>query len=207
MSISSEILHLTPGRLLKMIFIHIPKTAGQSIIYASKVKPIRGRRHARLRDLSDEESNSGDIFTCVRNPYDRAVSTYYYLKDLHKDSPFSPINQVEDASSFWNHVYANKEIMMSHPVLCYFRPQISFINEADGMGVSSKITRMFRYESINEDWQSFADIHNFLPIEHKNESVLRSHGDWSEELTDECVSNINEMYSDDFTYLEYEKVN
>jgi hypothetical protein len=68
----------------KVIFIHIQKCGGRSIEqvvqkYCSWVNCNRTINHFYFRDFSDLEISTSDYnFTIVRNPWDRAVSWYFY---------------------------------------------------------------------------------------------------------------------------------
>ncbi len=106
---------ISPGR--RYIFVHIPKTGGTSMAVALEARaqrddillgdtPKAKRRRARLTHLSSagrlwKHSTLADIdglvsqtdmtkmfvFTLVRNPWDRVVSYYHWLRDQHFDHP------------------------------------------------------------------------------------------------------------------------
>lgn len=74
---------------LKILFIHIPKCAGTSITkWLNNVgsgKRIQRSKHFSLseaKSVLDSIENYTTI-TCIRNPYDRLVSGYFYYKRLH----------------------------------------------------------------------------------------------------------------------------
>jgi hypothetical protein len=106
---------LSRGR--RFIFVHIPKTGGTALTLAlearamaddiligdtPKARARRGRiagvkargrlwKHSTLSDIaglaSDEEIASFFTLTLVRNPWDRAVSYYHWLRDQHFAHP------------------------------------------------------------------------------------------------------------------------
>src|SRR5258707_7699115 len=64
----------------RCIFIHIPKTAGTSLSQA-----LFGRHSRHIPYIEYEKGNPRKFrqyfkFTFVRNPWDRLVSTYFFLK-------------------------------------------------------------------------------------------------------------------------------
>ena len=66
----------------KLIFIHIPKNAGTSIkaFFGSKEFYHKHKTIKEIKDENPEIYDSYRKFTIVRNPYDRMVSWYFYLK-------------------------------------------------------------------------------------------------------------------------------
>ncbi|WP_432450644.1 sulfotransferase family 2 domain-containing protein [Aliiroseovarius marinus] len=117
----------------RYIFVHAPKTGGTSLMLAlearamaddimlgdtPKAKKRRRRvegvraagrlwKHSTLRDIvglvSDEEIASFFTFTLVRNPWDRMVSYYHWLKDQRFDHPAIGLAQSKSFSEFLNH--------------------------------------------------------------------------------------------------------
>lgn len=61
----------------KIIFIHVPKCAGNSIKKA--IGGFRGDSHLRASDIPQVLLNDFFSFSFVRNPWDRCLSAYFYL--------------------------------------------------------------------------------------------------------------------------------
>ena len=64
-------------------FIHIPKTAGQSLtqwIRHHDKQTVLFNMHASASDLISQNIPLGETFTIIRNPYDRVVSTFSYYQ-------------------------------------------------------------------------------------------------------------------------------
>lgn len=181
-----------------VLFLHIPKTAGSSIISCG----VKSSGHKRLRDC---DHDSDTVFAVVRNPYDRAVSTYYFIKQCHLNRGSYCPTQDHDVNAWWSRVYshAHRLLNCSRP-FCYYERQLEFINDYKGGGVSNRITDILRYENLDADWGAFAGKHNLVSLPHKNKSGLRPDSHWSEELNADSITMIGELYADDFEHLGYE---
>ena len=121
------------SRARRFIFVHIPKTGGTALALAlearaakddlligdtpkararaARVKGLatRGRvwKHSTLCDVEGLVS-AGEIadfftFTLVRNPWDRAVSTYHWLRAQSFAHPAVGLAKVTDFTGFLNH--------------------------------------------------------------------------------------------------------
>ena len=76
----------------KMIFIHIPKNAGTSIEsifltpeYREKYPISKIERHATIHEVKEvfpDKYDSYIKFAVIRNPYDRMISWYHYVKQV-----------------------------------------------------------------------------------------------------------------------------
>ena len=65
----------------RCIFIHIPKTAGSSIVEMLFNEPSRHIPYFVYRDANPEKFRQFFKFAFVRNPWDRLVSTYFFLRE------------------------------------------------------------------------------------------------------------------------------
>lgn len=122
---------ISPER--RYIFVHIPKTGGTALAQAlesraarediligdtpkarkrkarAQALPARGRiwKHMRLADLdgalSGEEIADHFCFTMVRNPWDRVVSYYHWLKAQTFDHPAVALSRTLDFADFLAH--------------------------------------------------------------------------------------------------------
>ena len=179
-----------------MNFLHIPKTAGQSVAKAIG-DPSKYLGHKRIRDIYSDD----DVITVVRNPYDRAVSMYYYLKNIQGDAPqlkglFATLN------GFWNQIYNAPKSGIEHT---HMKPQMWFISDEDG-NISSQVTTIWRYETLNTQLDEMVGNFGFSKLEVINKSELRPDTTWLDELNEESIKQIGELYADDFEHLNYRRL-
>jgi hypothetical protein len=154
--------------------------------------------HRRVHELK-----GSPFFACVRNPYDRAVSAYWFIRQTQARVAFNMAKTWKDVNEFW--ISFEKE--NKSPFGRLVANQIDFIREVKGTGgISPRIETVLRYETLAEDWPAFALLHDLPPLPHKNKSELRPATPWQEQLSDESISKIGELYAEDFETLNYERL-
>jgi len=179
-----------------MQFLHIPKTAGTSILKATNG---RSDGHKLIGDLQGDS-----FFSCVRNPYDRACSVYWFMlgrwKLMKKMQPFDMSSEHTSLLYFWQTIDKRQ-----HPVVKWlYSPQIEYLRD-EQKAISPRIQHLLRFETLTEDWPAFAAEHGFAELPHINKSERPSES-WQEEMTPELIAIINELYADDFEHLNYERI-
>jgi hypothetical protein len=122
---------VSPGR--GYVFVHVPKTGGTSMALALEARAMRddiligdtpkarrrkgrlkgvataGRlwKHSKLADIAgllpEEQLARMFVFTMVRNPWDRIVSYYHWLRVQHFDHPAVRLAQAHGFGAFLNH--------------------------------------------------------------------------------------------------------
>jgi hypothetical protein len=176
-----------------MHLIHIPKTGGTSMTKASGVRSLG---HQKLHQVDGDK-----FFACVRNPYDRASSLYWFILGRQKFMPFQIAATYKTLVEFWQTVDDNKRKHSRH----ISQPQIEFLRDKPGIGgISPRVKHLFRFETLAEDWPAFAAEHGFAELPHINKSERPC--SWQEEMTPELIDIINERFADDFQHLNYERL-
>ena len=178
----------SPGR--NYIFVHIPKTGGTSMALAlegramkddiligdtpkakrrrKRLKGIKtaGRlwKHSTLADIdglvSTDEIDSAFVFTLVRNPWDRMVSYYYWLRTQAFDHPAVTLAKQVDFTTFLN-APSTQSAMRAAPYGHY-------VTDAQGREVCDSFIRL---EQLEEDSAPLWDHLGFrldLPVNNQS---------------------------------------
>jgi hypothetical protein len=137
---------------LRCIFFHVPKTAGLAVSDA-----LFSNRAAGHIDVETAKALVGIWgfrsffkFCFVRNPWDRLVSAYHYLRKGHPTSPIAAT--VMRCSSFAEFV---SEALRSEAVASelHIRPQHSFVLDSRGQVVMNFVGR---FEHLERDFEAVA---------------------------------------------------
>jgi hypothetical protein len=207
---------------LKLIFIHIPKTGGtfiESRLQSLNTKIYNTKRifggHARYIDFKDKikDIDVYDIFSIVRNPYDRIISAYNYLKTrVNKGNPLDQkewlgLKSPSSLTEFINAIYDEYKHNNLHYYI-HILQQVCFVRDNDDQ-IKSKI---LKYEYLNMDFLKFIEKYK-LNIEVYNELSkiyskidIKKHYDYNKELSSNDINKINEIYHDDFELFNYTKL-
>tara|TARA_B100000405_G_scaffold302628_1_gene266451 strand:+ start:793 stop:1470 length:678 start_codon:yes stop_codon:yes gene_type:complete len=218
------------------LFLHMPKCAGMSVelisydipnIYICAINrtqqwidddPIRKENF--VLDFNKLDYNFS--FSFVRNPYDRAVSSYYWTKTHHtmpyyKDMTFkSFLKDVVLNPSFFDNIKTNRDInyfiknylygfsnysffMRSH-FMPFTDPQLKLFNSS----LDQTVDYIGKVETFNEDLRScFNKMNIELPeILHENASEGRK--DYREYYDEECLEIVSNVYKNDIEKFGYE---
>lgn len=210
---------ISPGR--KYIFVHIPKTGGTALSLAlearakaddiligdtpkavkrrARIKKLSGDRrlgkHATLADI-DRLTEVGAlegyfIVTLVRNPWDRMVSYYHWLREQGFKHRAVELAKTHDFSGFLNH------------------PDTKAANGAESYGGYVSVagheiqTCFVRLEALSEDIQPFEKHLGFkLDIPHVNRSDRNA--DWRGYYSQADADLVGRMYAEDIARFGYE---
>lgn len=139
----------------RFIFVHIPKTGGTALSLAledramkddiligdtPKARARKGRlkgvksagrlwKHSTLSDIAglvtDDEVADFFTLTLVRNPWDRAVSYYHWLRGQNFAHPAVGLAKSHDFSGFLNHAQTRTAFSL-WPYTAYMRDRLGF---------------------------------------------------------------------------------
>ncbi len=185
----------------RSIFVHIPKCAGVSVARSLYGNLAGG--HATLEEyfrvFKPAEILSYFKFTIVRNPWDRLVSAYHFLRTGGFGSADKRWFEGELAgySGFEEFVvgWLNKENIWKWP---HFRPQCHYITDSAG---KIKLDFNCLFENLEEDFQIVAQkIGRNCSLPKINQSDRQEYKAYYSDRTRELVSTV---YEKDIALLGY----
>lgn len=210
---------LSHGR--KYIFIHIPKTGGTSLALAlegramkddimlgdtpkarrrrGKVKGVEasGRlwKHSRLGDLyglvTQDQMERYFVFTLVRNPWDRTVSYYHWLRDQRFDHPAVAAAKAKGFADF----------VMDRGTQAAFARDAAGAYVRDASGVE-RCNLFLRLEHLDEDQPKLEAALGLRlgPMPHENRSDRGDYRDYYDDTTRAVVAR---LFAEDIARFDY----
>lgn len=184
------------------IFVHIPKNAGLSVSYT--LFGNTGGSHRKIRDYQQLYAAATFKryfkFAFVRNPWDRVVSTYFFLKKggitekdrLWADTNVQPYSDFKDFIRSW---LTEENINQS----LHFQSQMDFLIDSSGnIGVDF----IGRFETLEEDFQFVTEKLGIRRELNKTNSSEResSYRHYYDEGTKRIVE---EVYKKDIEHFQY----
>lgn len=185
------------------LFIHIPKAAG--ISFQQGLYDIDSFGHLPIKDvqeyMDEDKFNQMYKFTIVRNPYDRLISAYLYLKkggrgaliDLEYQKKIEKYKNFED---FVLNFFTTQDFMQME----HFIPQTEWLIDEAGV---LKVDYIGYFETIEDEFEIiYRQIFSMSPQNHlprKNPTNVANEIQFSREM----LNIINSIYLKDFELLNY----
>lgn len=203
------------------IFVHIPKTGGTSMALALEARAMKDdimlgdtpkavKRRKRMKDVTAagrlwKHSTLADIegvvtraelaemfcFALVRNPWDRVVSYYHWLRDQSFDHPMVRLAQQTGFAGFLE-TPALQSSLMNAPYGSYLQ---------DGAG-EDRAKLFIRLEHFAQDAEPLFDHLGFrieLPVENASNRA----GSYEDYYTEELAQIVARICADDISRFEY----
>tara|TARA_A100001391_G_scaffold158114_2_gene116440 strand:+ start:2216 stop:2902 length:687 start_codon:yes stop_codon:yes gene_type:complete len=182
----------------KCIFIHIPKTAGTSILHALGHKG--GRDHSTYREFmkaNPTRFNDYFKFCFVRHPEDRFISLYKYFKNGGNNRGDILMSQKIKKEGMTVSDFAlyleDAQLYLCNPM---FWPQFMYICDSH---LNIMVDSVFRYEKIEEDFKVLSEkIGLSSSLQSKNRSQPSN-----ENISEEAKRIVGKIYKQDYKIFNY----
>ena len=196
----AERLDLAPNRALGAIFVHVPKCGGTSV--ENQIGAFHGHRSAVYFRAADRALFARAFKFTVRNPYDRLVSGFHYLKqqranELNQAWAVRTLGGVGDFREFTEALedrgFARRVTAWKH-----FVPQWSFVCDGRGAPMVDLVGR-------TEDFDGFvAEVGRRSAIRLRNEVHRASaRRPWQDYYTPRAKGVVAALYREDFRAFGY----
>lgn len=191
----------------KVVFMHVPKTAGSSVRKFAIENKIVIIGH-NLRDENYESlfsyktrRKTSFSFAFVRNPWDRLVSSYFYLQKggrnaedrLDRDKLFKD-DSLSDFRLFVKNGLIKKKFLQQ----IHFKEQyLWFYN-----GGNCLVDKIYKFEKLQEAINDICTLNNYTQYElpHTNTS---NHSHYTEYYDDETRKLVSDIYEKDIELFNY----
>jgi hypothetical protein len=183
----------------RYLFIHIPKTAGTSILDALSIKFRHHSDYKTFKSANTQLFNQAYKFCFVRNPYDRLYSVYSYLirgGAGHTDNALTNYLQ-NNSKSFENFVedVLDNHLMHTHPL---FKPQFSYICD---FKFKIMVDFVGRFETLGQDVDTISDvIGRNIELPHLNSNKKDS---FCNVYNEQTANKVYSLYQKDFELFNY----
>jgi hypothetical protein len=186
-------------------YVHIPKTAGTSLKSAVYGSSSRTQSlHFEWSDyriiLGKNNAKNYFSFSCVRNPWDRCLSAYVFLKnggynDYDKKYFKKYIAKYSSFKQFIMNGLSQKNIIN----LLHFKPQTHFIYNKKN---ECMVNFVIRFENIDTDYNKIKDKINGGKL--RKYKVSRVNDNYKDHFDEFMIKKVAEVYQRDIKLLKYE---
>jgi len=192
----------------RTVFVQITKNASSAIHEALRNPSDSSHDHAMYIDILSQNDpelvESYYSFAICRNPYDRFVSAWEYLKNYEEVR--WPLTFEETVNTFHKRgrfFYTNEDLV--------WWPQARFV----AIKKIVLVDKILRYETLAEEWPSIIEeIMKKVPdgysrpkdiLDRVNASNGREGRNWQDYYTPELKEKVYELYRRDFELFNYTK--
>jgi chondroitin 4-sulfotransferase 11 len=188
----------------KYLFVHIPKTGGDCLKKnLSRDENFIDTKHKKIKRLHNEfELREYFKFTFVRNPWDRFVSAYFYLKEVRNNpnhewpSDIWKSNVINDDFDTFSE-FLESRLWTRHRWF-HFYPQYDFIVN----GHNKDIDFIGRFENLQEDFNKVCN-HIGLPPRELVPTNVSKHKHYTEYYNHDTKKIIGHYYRKDIKNFNY----
>lgn len=189
----------------KIIFIHIPKAAGNALIKTLFNQSATGHDPLLRYKKNDLVKYTNFYkFSVVRNPWDRLVSAYFYLKQggigfFDKEFADKFLNDCDEFNEFVLKLESDPHFLGKILSWVHFCPQVSFLQDETGR---IAVDRVVKLEYISSDISLLCKDLN-LPDKQMVKDNQSKRGSYQDYYTEKTKSIVAKIYKEDIQQLGY----
>lgn len=195
----------------RTVFVQVPKNASSAIHRIMENQTDSHHDHMTYLDILSQHDpeliESYYSFAICRNPYDRLVSAYEFLKQGDSGWEHSDLSFEELINHFYKqglHFYRHYDV--------FFWPQHRFVT----IKKIVLVDKVIKYETLDEEWPEvqqkimssvpprFSPLPPTLSVENASTNRI-GNKDWESYYTPELKEKVYELYQRDFEIFGYEK--
>lgn len=190
----------------RTIFIHIPKNAGTSIEESLFNTKIGHKLCKQFEAHNPEKYKNYWKFAIVRNPYDRLVSAFHFLKKggFHSPDKIWSENNIGHIKDFKHFIYSLKDTKFAKRIMRWqhFQSQSLYLENLSGV---IDIDHIGRFENLDHEFDLIKRHLNLTHknIKHSNSSERKDYNFYYE--NDEMREIVRILYQNDFKNFDYER--
>ena len=185
----------------KIIFIHMPKTAGISLVKSIFGDvTLEGHRSVSFyKQVFGNRYSDFFTFTIVRNPWDRLYSAYKFLEkggmNIHDKNAFEThLSIYRDFEDFVLNGL-NEKIIWE---IMHLIPQHEFVCDKNGKII---VDHIGRFENLNKSIEKINDIlKSDCKLEHHNKTDKK---DYKDIYSAQMIEKVHQIYQKDIDIFEY----
>jgi hypothetical protein len=178
-----------------IIFIHIPKTAGTSILSTLlEDNQYKVTGHPIANDYSEHEWINSFTFSVIRNPYDRFISNWMFHTTNYSGKIFEEYNINIKNKSLKEYCSIVKDL---------FHTRNNWITSHQFLTHSSgkPIDFLIRFENIQEDWNKLCQLINIKKTLIRLNSTPKKY--YMHYFNSETKKFVENLYYEDFKNYQY----
>jgi chondroitin 4-sulfotransferase 11 len=181
-----------------ILFIHIPKTGGMSIRKTKLFERCKYFGHKPITQIKNHKSDYKYSFAVTRNPYDRVVSAFHYLKNGGQQVTLDLRMQrkLEKYTSFQEFV---KDLHLFIDDV-HFKPQYTFVCDKDDRIL---VDYILENKTLDRDVVKLYKKEG-VPVENTPKVNTSKHDDYSKYYDDvNTKKTVYQIYKKDFDLFNY----
>lgn len=183
---------------LPILFIHIPKTGGNSLKKTQLFKRCKYFGHKPVSKIKNHQSDYKYSFAVTRNPYDRVVSAFHYLKKGGEPNNGYDLGMQKKLSKYKDFKDFVKDLdLFVHEI--HFKPQHTFVCDKNSRIL---VDYTFKSEKLGKEIRKLFEKER-LRVEDIPKVNTSKHDDYSIYYDINTKKTVYQIYKKDFELFKY----